>query len=258
MTDLSPPIDYFKKAAKALHKHVREAESTACRRARAVFTDYRDKPDTAIASKFTLMRAQHVVAVEHEFVKWQDLAHAPATDLRLAITMVKIPELNACGVGLYPHHARLPVPERDKLLADERTELRRCGDRVAATVEWLQKHIRPIRTINLNHTSYGLKHIAEREIGYIPNGVFVAAAIVAGYRYRRIDEPNVAFGMSEHSIKESAKRVGYASEPNRTHKQGSVGDSSRPKGEIVAVDESRIGGQHMEKHVVTPAREWRV
>jgi hypothetical protein len=88
--------------------------------------------------------------------------------------------------------------------------LRQSADRVAATVEWLQTHIRPIKTINLNHTSYGLKHIAEREIGYIPNGVFVAAAIIAGYRYRRIDHPKVAFGMSERSIRQSAKRVGYA------------------------------------------------
>jgi hypothetical protein len=39
--------------------------------------------------------------------------------------------------------------------------------------------------------------------------VFVAAAI-AGYPYRRIDEPKAAFGMSERSIRESAKRVGYA------------------------------------------------
>ena len=209
MTELSLPIDYFKKAAKALHKRVRRAESTACRRARAVFTDCRDKPDAAIASDFTLMQAQHVVAVEHEFVKWQDLVHASATELRLVITMVKIPELNAHGVGLYPHHARLPVPERDKFLADERSELRRSLDRVAATVEWLQKHIRSIKTINLNHTSYGLKHIAEKEIGYIPNGVFVAAAIIAGYPYR-LHKPNAAFGMSERSIRESAKRVGRA------------------------------------------------
>ena len=61
---------------------------------------------------------------------------------------------------------------------------------------------RPIKTINLNHTRYGLKHIAEKEIGYIPNGVFDAAAIIAGYPYRRVDQPNATFGMSERSIKE--------------------------------------------------------
>jgi hypothetical protein len=210
MTGLSLPIDYFKKTAKALHKHVRGAESNACRRVRTVFTNYRDKPDAAVASNFTLMQAQHVVAVEHGFAKWQDLAQASATELRLAITMVKFPDLNAHGVGLYPHHDRLPLAEREKFFTDERDELRRSADRVEATVQWLRKHIRAIKSINLNHTSYGLKHITEQEIGYIPNGVFIAAAIIAGYPFRRIEKPKLAFGMSERSIKESAKRVGYA------------------------------------------------
>lgn len=122
MTELSLPIEHLKKGAKALHKQVRQAESKACRRARAVFADYRGKPDVTIASDFGLMRAQHVVAVEHGFTKWQDLAHASATELRLAITMLKIPDLNAYGVGLYSHHASLPVLEREKFFADGRCQ----------------------------------------------------------------------------------------------------------------------------------------
>jgi hypothetical protein len=210
MTELSVPIDHFKKSAKALLEGVRRAESGACRSARSVFSDYRNKADAALASEFTLMQAQHVVAVEHGFVKWQDLTQASATELRLAITMAKIPELNAYGIGVYPHHQELPVPERDKFFAEERNELRRSVDRVAATIEWLRKNIRPVKTINRNYTSYGLKHITEKEIGYIPDGVFIAAAIIAGYEYRRIAPPKVAFGMSGRSINESAKRVGYA------------------------------------------------
>src|SRR5687767_9865807 len=67
MTELSLPIDYFKKSAKILCKQVKAAASAACQRARVVFNDYSDKSDDAIASAFTLMRAQHVVAVEHDF-----------------------------------------------------------------------------------------------------------------------------------------------------------------------------------------------
>src|SRR5690349_16819629 len=91
MTELSLPIEHLKKAAKALHKQVRLADPAACRRAGTVFRDFRDRRDADIASDFKLMQAQHVVAVEHGFVKWRNLANASATELRLAITMVKIP-----------------------------------------------------------------------------------------------------------------------------------------------------------------------
>jgi hypothetical protein len=50
--------------------------------------------------------------------------------------------------------------------------------------------------------SYGIKHTAEQDIGYITNGVFIAAGIIAGYSYEiREGDPNVSFGMSEQSFK---------------------------------------------------------
>ena len=46
-------------------------------------------------------------------------------------------------------------------------------------------------------TSYGLKHVAEREIGYITNGVFIAAAIAEGFVVRRVKgTPNARIGIS--------------------------------------------------------------
>jgi hypothetical protein len=46
-------------------------------------------------------------------------------------------------------------------------------------------------------TSYGLKHIAVEEIGYITNGVFIAAAIAEGFRVVRIDDsPNALLNIS--------------------------------------------------------------
>lgn len=41
--------------------------------------------------------------------------------------------------------------------------------------------------INMNHSSYGLKHIVERGIGvYVSNGELIAAMILSGYRYKVI------------------------------------------------------------------------
>jgi hypothetical protein len=48
--------------------------------------------------------------------------------------------------------------------------------------------------------------VAEQDLGYITNGVFIAAAIIAGYSYEITDSPNVDFGMSERSHREIGLR----------------------------------------------------
>jgi hypothetical protein len=65
-----------------------------------------------------------------------------------------------------------------------------------ATRYWLADFPK-IKTLNQKGTSYGLKHIAEEEIGYITNGVFIAAAIAEGFRVVRIDDsPNALLNIS--------------------------------------------------------------
>lgn len=116
-----------------------------------------------------------------------------AEQLTAAIVNVmhRVPELNNFGI----------VTKKDELFEKNRELLRQSVERVAATIDWLQKNVRPIQSINRKHDSYGLKHRAEKSVGYITNGVFVVAAIIAGYRYEiRLDSPNVVFGMSEISI----------------------------------------------------------
>ncbi len=205
MTDISLPIEYFKKAAKSLHKQAGAADPIACRRARAVFTDLTDKADAAVAAAFTLMRAQHVIAVEHAFEKWEPLTHSSATQLHLAITMARVANLTDFGIGLYSEHQKLPLRERTAKFEEERELLRKSADRVQVVIDWLRRNIRPIKTINMRRSSYGLKHVAEKDTGYITNGVFIAAAISAGYPYK-IYEPNPAFGMSERSINECLEK----------------------------------------------------
>lgn len=49
---------------------------------------------------------------------------------------------------------------------------------------WLAKQPK-IKKLNYRCSSYGLKHAAERSIGYVSNGVFIAAAIAEGFQVKR-------------------------------------------------------------------------
>jgi hypothetical protein len=62
---------------------------------------------------------------------------------------------------------------------------------------WLGRQ-KMIKTINRTGTSYGLKHVAERDIGYLTNGIFIAAAHACGYRVVRVgDSPNAWLNISQ-------------------------------------------------------------
>jgi hypothetical protein len=92
--------------------------------------------------------------------------------------------------------------EKDLIFQAEREML---GDNMADliwTIDWLRSNVEPIKTINRRHSSYGLKHLAEKFSpgGYLSNGVFIAAAMIVGYPFE-VDPPNAMFGMSERSLK---------------------------------------------------------
>jgi hypothetical protein len=122
----------------------------------------------------------------------------------IARVMEELPTLTAYGMGVFSLY-KLPPDAIDDKLDRGRESLLAMEERCTRICEWLAD-IRPIKTINLNHTSYGLKHIAEPEIGYTTNGAFIAAAVHCGFPYRtRPDSPNVCFGMSERSITEKIR-----------------------------------------------------
>jgi hypothetical protein len=61
---------------------------------------------------------------------------------------------------------------------------------------WLRR-FNKIKALNRRGTSYGLKHCAQDDIGYVTNGVFIAAAIAEGFTVRRADgSPNAWFNIS--------------------------------------------------------------
>ena len=109
----------------------------------------------------------------------------------------KLPELHFYGVGYYQNEKNLTLSEHKEL----QQQLLDSTEEFEKACLWLEK-INKIKTINKQHSSYGLKHLAEDEIGYISNGTFIAAAINCGFNYKASEtSPNVSFNMSEKDIK---------------------------------------------------------
>lgn len=207
MFDLSVPVHHFTKLAKALVSSVRAGDVAAFARVRTVFVDASPSSNDALIAAFGLMRAQHVVAVEHGFTNWKTLTDASGVEARLAITMARHSELNDFGIGLYGGHKDKPEHETTVINLTNRQTLRSSGKAVEATVAWLRENIEPTRTINQRRSSYGIKHVADKDIGYITNGVLIAAGIIAGYPYKIVPgSPNVSFGMSERSLRDVSTR----------------------------------------------------
>lgn len=88
---------------------------------------------------------------------------------------------------------------------EERRKLALSGAAFNATCGWISLRLRKAKRLNRKRSSYGMKHIAEKEIGYITNGVFIAAMIACGYSVKRIG-PNACFDVAEASVSEAEQR----------------------------------------------------
>lgn len=116
--------------------------------------------------------------------------------------MEEVPGLNDFGIGVYCGYQNDPA-KAAAVTEQNRAKLLNSVDAVNRCCAWLSVFRRRV-TINPNHSSYGLKHVAEKDIGYITNGVFITAAILSGFPYKVIQGgPNVAFGISERSIRDT-------------------------------------------------------
>lgn len=81
MTNSSTPIEYFKKESKKLFRQFQANDAEALARVQRVLTDL-----TAIS----LMRIQHVIAVESGFTKWEELIETSAVELQSLIAKKKV------------------------------------------------------------------------------------------------------------------------------------------------------------------------
>lgn len=83
---------------------------------------------------------------------------------------------------------------------DDRATLAQRGGEFDKVREWIWRNFNAIRTMNHRHTSYGLKHLVENDLGFhISNGLFIAAMAGAGYRVDVIGH-NARFNVSERSV----------------------------------------------------------
>jgi hypothetical protein len=111
------------------------------------------------------------------------------------------PQLNDNGFGVYELGVRkLTNPEYAAKLARERARMLMPDalTQFETARVWLRRW-KKTQKLNYRFTSYGLKHAAEREIGYISNGLFIAAAIAEGFDYCR-KGPNARFNIQTAAI----------------------------------------------------------
>lgn len=81
------------------------------------------------------------------------------------------------------------------------TELEEIQDNQDLIQAWCKARLLPHlkQSINFNHSSYGLKHLAEKELGfYISNGQLKYAMAMLGVNYsQRPNSPNCFYPLSE-------------------------------------------------------------
>ena len=76
--------------------------------------------------------------------------------------------------------------------------------------EWISANLQPRKAINRHHTSYGLKHIAERCLGfYVSNDDMKAAMVACGFEAEQVSELNCSYNVSERSVR-CAKLLSFA------------------------------------------------
>ncbi len=91
---------------------------------------------------------------------------------------------------------------------EQRKGLKESSETFDLCVGWIATNLTPRKTINNDCSAYGIKHMAEPEIGYSTNGVFIAALIHCGYQFRRLpNNPNAWFNVSGESLSVIRKRI---------------------------------------------------
>lgn len=67
-------------------------------------------------------------------------------------------------------------------------------------ISWINENLLPIASPNGKHTSYGIKHIIQKEIGiYLTNNQFKDAMLECGFEPVEVDALNWVFRISEKS-----------------------------------------------------------
>ena len=110
------------------------------------------------------------------------------------------------------------ILEKEPTLTPNGIEATQTGDsfdedyikQIETCIEWLKTKAVDDK-INRVFTSYGIKHIIERELKtYVCNGSFIAAVIHLGIPYKRINAPNILVAISGNEL--------YKNDPNHVNR----------------------------------------
>ena len=70
-----------------------------------------------------------------------------------------------------------------------------------AVLDWIRRNVSPRKTLNKRHTSYGIKHCLQRDLGiYTTNNQFKHAMLLCGYMPENEPELNWIYRISEKSL----------------------------------------------------------
>lgn len=124
----------------------------------------------------------------------------------LAEVLEEHPKLNAYGIGAFYKRGETAA-ERRAQIDVWRAELAASDALVMDTALWLDERLGRIQTPT--KSSYHLKHVMEKDTGlYVANGVFIAAALTAGYTHR-YEQPNVLFGVSALDLRRLKAQIPF-------------------------------------------------
>ena len=74
-------------------------------------------------------------------------------------------------------------------------------------LDWVATYIKPIKSENRKHTSYGLKHLLEHDTGiYMCNNQFKHLMLICGYKPVRENALNWTFRISEKQLRKRSRR----------------------------------------------------
>lgn len=81
-------------------------------------------------------------------------------------------------------------------------------ERKANLRNWIKENLKPIKNINSNYSSYGLKYLYEKDTGeYVSNDEFKGGMLEAGFIPDNVKNLNWYFNISNLSITVVNKRV---------------------------------------------------
>lgn len=117
-------------------------------------------------------------------------------------------ELNNFGWGLLGGGRGMTMQRYQAKIKEGQQSLLNELDAINKCVEWLAD-VAKTKTLNRKRTSYDYKHIVEEDIGYLSNGAFIVAAILAGFTVKREceDSLNGRVNISERDLQRKRKET---------------------------------------------------